>query len=75
MFLETCKNTDLHTVSLDFTLEHIWPQNKDNLENIKLIDNINLTLLEGKKRSEESHRGNSSYGSNDYKEKIEHYKE
>jgi len=75
-FLETCENTDIHTVPLTLTLEHIVPQkNKDKLKKIQLINNIgNLTLLEGK-NSENGHKGNSSAGCKDYDKKIKSYSE
>ena len=46
LFLETCINTDTHTVPLEYTLEHIYCQkNKAELSNQSLMDNIgNLTL-------------------------------
>lgn len=76
LFLETCINTDLHSVPLDYTLEHILSQkDKSNLLNQSLIDNIgNLTLLEGK-NSANGHRGNSSLGSRKYERKNLSYKD
>jgi len=76
MFLETCENPDIHTVPLDYTLEHIVPQkNKDTLTDCSLMHRIgNLTLLEGK-NSANSHKGNCSLGSKDYDKKIESYRE
>jgi len=75
LFLETCINTDLQTVSLDYTLEHIYCQkNKANLRDPSLMDNIgNLTLIEGK-NSLNGHKGNSSLGPKEYDKKIESYK-
>ena len=75
MFLETCDNTDLNIVSLDFTLEHIYCQkDKEKLSNQSLMNNIgNLTLLEGK-NSDNGHKGNSSLGSKTFDKKIESYK-
>ena len=75
LFLETCINTDSHTVSLDLSLEHIYcKKNKANLRDQSLIDNIgNLTLLEAK-NSENGHKGNSSLGSKSYDKKIESYR-
>ena len=59
--METCKNTDIHNVSLKYTLEHIYCQrDKAKLKDQSLMDNIgNLTLIEGK-NSENGHKGNSS---------------
>jgi hypothetical protein len=75
LFLETCINTDTHTVPLEYTLEHIYCQkNKAELSNQSLMDNIgNLTLLEGK-NSQNGHKGNSSMGAKTYDKKIESYK-
>ena len=75
LFLETCINTDLQQVSLEYTLEHIYCQkDKTNLSNQSLMDNIgNLTLIEGK-NSENGHKGNSSLGSKTYDKKILSYK-
>lgn len=74
MFLETCINTDSHTVALDLTVEHIYSQkNKENLLNKSLLHNIgNLTLVE-KKNSSNGHKGNCSMGSKPYNEKITSY--
>ena len=70
MFLETCMATDVHTVPLLYTLEHIYPQkNKDQLQNKDLLNNIgNLTLYEGK-NSGNGHKGNSSLGAKPYQVK------
>ena len=67
LFYETCINTDLQTVSLEYTLEHIYCQKeKANLSNQSLMNNIgNLTLIEGK-NSDNGHKGNSSLGSKSY---------
>ena len=75
LFLETCVNTDVHNVPLEFTLEHIYCQNnKEKLRNPTLINNIgNLTLYEGK-NSENGHKGNSSLGSKSYEQKKQSYK-
>jgi hypothetical protein len=75
LFYETCSNTDLHTVSLEYTLEHIWCQkDKDKLKNQSLINTIgNLTLIEGK-NSDNGHTGNFSIGSKLYDKKKESYK-
>tara|TARA_B100000902_G_C26405644_1_gene479872 strand:- start:110 stop:502 length:393 start_codon:yes stop_codon:yes gene_type:complete len=75
LFLETCVNTDVHNVPLEFTLEHIYCQNnKEKLRNPTLINNIgNLTLYEGK-NSENGHKGNSSLGSKSYHQKKQSYK-
>lgn len=75
LFLETCINTDLQQVSLEYTLEHIYCQkDKTNLSNQSLMYNIgNLTLIEGK-NSENGHKGNSSLGSKTYDKKILSYK-
>jgi len=75
LFLETCLNSDLCVVSLDFTLEHIIPQkDKTKLTNSSLMDNIgNLTLLEGK-NSSNGHTGNCSLGSKPYSIKKGSYK-
>lgn len=71
LFLETCENTDIVAVPLNYTLEHIFPQkNKDKLSNPSLIHRIgNLTLLEGK-NSENGHKGNSSAGCKDHIIKV-----
>jgi hypothetical protein len=76
LFYETCINTDLHTVSLEYTLEHIYCQKeKSNLLNQSLINNIgNLTLIEGK-NSDNGHKGNSSLGSKSYVKKKKSYDE
>ena len=76
LFLETCINTDIHKVSLEYTLEHIYCQkNKNKLTNQSLMDNIgNLTLIEGK-NSGNGHRGNSSLGSKPYDNKKTSYAE
>jgi hypothetical protein len=70
LFLETCINTDIHTVSLEYTLEHIYCQkDKTMLKDQSLINNIgNLTLLEGK-NSANGHKGNNSLGSKAYTKK------
>jgi hypothetical protein len=70
LFLETCINTDIHKVSLEHTLEHIYPQkDKTKLLDPLLINNIgNLTLLEGE-NSANGHKGNSSLGSKAYTKK------
>ena len=62
--------TDVHTVPLSYTLEHIYPQkNKDQLQNENLLNNIgNLTLYEGK-NSGNGHKGNSSLGAKPYEVK------
>jgi hypothetical protein len=77
MFLESCLNTDAHIVPLDYTLEHIIPQNEKkngNLTETSLINNIgNLTLLEGR-NSANGAKGNSSLGSKPYDKKKEQYK-
>ena len=75
LFLETMINTDLHNVSFDFTLEHIFSKkDKSELKNQSNMDNIgNLTLLEGK-NSNNGHKGNSSIGAKKYEKKIESYK-
>ena len=74
LFLETCINTDSHTVPLDYTLEHVYCQkDKTKLSNQSLMDNIgNLTLIEGK-NSDNGHKGNSSLGSKTYDKKILSY--
>jgi len=76
LFLETCVNTDLHTVPLEYTLEHIYCQKeKATLVNQSLMDNIgNLTLLEGK-NSHNGHKGNSSIGCKSYGNKKKSYAE
>ncbi len=75
LFLETCISTDLQTVSLEYTLEHIYCQkDKTKLLNPSLMDNIgNLTLIEGK-NSDNGHKGNSSLGSKTYDKKKSSYK-
>ena len=76
IFLETCINTDLHTVPLEYTLEHIYCQKeKATLVNPSLMNNIgNLTLLEGK-NSVNGHKGNSSIGCKSYGNKKKSYEE
>lgn len=75
LFLETCHNTNLQNVPLEYTLEHIYCQkDKTKLTDQSLIDNIgNLTLIEGK-NSDNGHKGNSSLGSKTYDKKILSYK-
>jgi hypothetical protein len=70
LFLETCINTDIHTVSLEHTLEHIYCQkDKTMLKDQSLINSIgNLTLLEGK-NSANGHKGNNSLGCKAYTKK------
>jgi hypothetical protein len=76
LFYETCLNTDLHTVPLEYTLEHIYCQKeKANLLNHSLMNNIgNLTLIEGK-NSDNGHKGNSSLGCKSYIKKKKSYEE
>ena len=76
LFYETCINTDLHKVPLEYTLEHIYCQkDKANLSNQSLMNNIgNLTLIEGK-NSDNGHKGNSSLGSKSYVKKKKSYEE
>jgi len=76
LFYETCINTDIHTVSLEYTLEHIYCQkDKEKLANQSLMNNIgNLTLIEGK-NSDNGHKGNSSLGCKLYDKKKISYKE
>ena len=75
LYLETCLNTDIHIVPLDYTLEHIFCQkDKNKLKDQSLMNNIgNLTLIEGK-NSDNGHKGNSSLGSKMYIHKILSYK-
>lgn len=70
LFLETCINTDIHKVSLEHTLEHVYCQkDKTKLLDPLLINNIgNLTLLEGK-NSANGHLGNNSLGCKAYTKK------
>ena len=74
LFYETCINTDIHQVPLEYTLEHIHCQSKkDKLKNETLINNIgNLTLIEGK-NSKNGHKGNSSLGCKEYIKKKSSY--
>ena len=76
LFLETCINTDLHIVPLDYTLEHIYCQkDKANLVDQSLMNNIgNLTLIEGK-NSDNGHKGNSSIGCKTFAKKTKSYGE
>lgn len=76
LFLEASINTDLHTVSLEYTLEHIYCQKeKATLADQSLMNNIgNLTLLEGK-NSVNGHKGNSSIGCKSYANKKKSYQE
>ena len=76
LFYETCINTDLHIVPLEYTLEHIYCQKeKANLLNQSLMNNIgNLTLIEGK-NSDNGHKGNSSLGCKSYTKKKKSYEE
>ena len=73
MFLETCKNNNIVTISLEYSLEHIFPQSRKG--DLK-IDNINklgnLTIYE-QKNSDNGHKGNSGLGSKDYQKKKEFY--
>jgi hypothetical protein len=75
MFLEQNISTDIVTIPINYTIEHIIPQSKiDELKERKLIHNLgNLTLLEGS-NSGSGHRGNSSMGKKPYVEKIDSYK-
>ena len=75
MFLEQSISTDIVTIPINYTIEHIIPQSKiDELKERKLIHNVgNLTLLEGS-NSESGHKGNSSMGKKPYVEKIDSYK-
>jgi uncharacterized C2H2 Zn-finger protein len=75
LYLETCINTNLQKVSLEYTLEHIYCQkDKIKLSNQSLMDNIgNLTLIEGK-NSDNDHKGNCSIGAKSYDKKISSYK-
>ena len=75
LFLETCINTDICSVPLGLTLEHIICQkDKPTFSNQSLMDNIgNLSLIEGK-NSESGHKGNSSLGSKKYDKKKDSYK-
>ena len=74
LFLETCENTDIHIVPLDYTIEHIFCKNdKAKLSNQSLMDNIgNLTLYEGK-NSENGHEGNYALGKKSYDKKKTFY--
>lgn len=76
LFLESCISTDLQTVSLEYTLEHIFCQkDKPKLCDQSLMNNIgNLTIIEGK-NSINGHKGNSSLGSKAYKKKVLSYKD
>lgn len=76
LFLETCINTDIQNVPLDYTLEHIYSQKyRSSLVNPSLMDNIgNQTLLEGK-NSSNGHKGNSSLGAKTYGVKKKSYKD
>lgn len=76
MFLETYKRTDIETIPLDYTIEHIIPQSKtDELKERKLMHNLgNLTLLEGS-NSQNGHKGNSAIGKKIYTDKINSYRE
>ena len=76
LFYETCINTDIHEVPLNYTLEHIYCQkDKEKLNNLSLMDNIgNLTLIEGK-NSMCGHKGNSSLGSKSYDRKKKSYQD
>jgi hypothetical protein len=75
LFLETCINTNLQKVPLEYTIEHIYCQrDKSKLSDQALMHNIgNLTLIEGK-NSDNGHKGNSSLGSKTYNKKKESYK-
>ena len=74
LFLETCENTDVHIVPLEYSVEHIYPKkDKGELKNRLLLNNIgNLTLYE-KKNSENNHLGNFSLGAKPYSKKKEQY--
>lgn len=75
LYLETYLNTDIHTVPLNYTLEHIYPQKySEDLSEQTLMNNIgNLTLLEGT-NSENGHSGNMSIGAESYKHKKKSYR-
>lgn len=75
MFLEQSKHNDIVTIPLNYTIEHIIPQCKiDELKERRLMHNLgNLTLLEGS-NSDNGHRGNSSMGKKEYKQKVDSYK-
>jgi hypothetical protein len=76
LFLEVMINTDLCNTSMEYTNEHIICQNKKNdLKNIKSLNNIgNITLYEGK-NSSNGHKGNSSLGIKPYDYKKIYYKD
>jgi hypothetical protein len=74
-FYEMHKTTNLHTLDLAYTLEHIYPQSKlkelkDKTNNNKIG---NLTLLEGS-NSKNGHKGNFSLQDKEYIKKKDSYK-
>jgi hypothetical protein len=75
-FYETCITSDNHVVSLDNTVEHIFPQ-KD-IEKLKDSSSMNklgnLTLLE-KGNSQNGHKGNSSIKATEYHLRLDSYKQ
>jgi hypothetical protein len=75
-FYETLLTVDSHKPSFNQTLEHIYPQSKQELLEDKNHVNLlgNLTLLEGK-NSENGHRGNKSLQDKPYSSKKESYKQ
>ena len=75
-FYETVLNTNNYIPPLGLTIEHIYPQSKQELLEDKNRINLlgNLTLLEGA-NSENGHRGNLSLQDKPYIEKKESYKQ
>lgn len=69
MYLETIVSTYEHIPSSSLTVEHIVPQNSNEIEDstIKLLGN--LTLFEGKNTESCNHKGNYSLRDKEYKEK------
>jgi len=75
VYMETCINTDDTIVPLNLTLEHVIPKAAKTIHANKLG---NLTLLEGctsNKDNTNEHKGNSSLGDKDYKQKQKSYKD
>jgi DNA-directed RNA polymerase subunit RPC12/RpoP len=74
-FLETCETNDNRCIEFNYTLEHIYPQNKQStLSDSNNINKIgNLTLLEGN-NSKNGHKGNSSLKDKSFSHKLESYK-
>ncbi len=76
-YLETLSSTNSYIPPFDLTLEHIYPQSKqDLLEDSSHVHKLgNLTLLEGPNTKENGHRGNKSLQDKPYSQKKESYEQ